>query len=341
MHRRRELEMAPLSVTMAISHYDHVEPVTSGQVPIEGTSPVFFELPIPEMFRRFINHQEWEISEMSSAQYLSRRAAGDDRVIALPIFTSRMFRHSSIIVRRDRIRTPEDLRGARMGTPEWTLSACVWARGMLSDMYGIRAADMSWFQGGLDRPGRAEAVRPPALGDDVSLTAVTDRSLEEMIYAGEIDAIMAPQYPPALRRAAESSDGLVARLFDNPVAAEAEYLERTGIFPIMHLVGMRRSFYEQHPWVASNVYRAFEAAKRIHYARLTDMSASRVPLPFVAEYLDGLKDRFGADPWPYGLDANRHVFETLIRYEREQGLITNEISPDELFAPVETFVDAV
>jgi 4,5-dihydroxyphthalate decarboxylase len=333
--------MAPLQFTMALSHYDHVESVLSGEVPIAGAEPVFFELPIPEMFRRFINTQEWEASEMSSAQYVSRRAAGDDRIIALPVFTSRMFRHSSIIVRRDRIRTPEDLRGARIGTPEWTLSACVWARGMLSDMYGIKPSDLTWFQGGLDRPGRGEAVKPPALGDEVSLTAVTDKSLEQMIYAGEIDAIMAPQYPPALRRASESSDGLVGPLFDDPLSAETAYLEQTGVFPIMHLLGLRRSFYEEHPWIASNVYRAFEASKRRYYERLVDIGASRVPLPLIGEYLTKLRERFGPDPWPYGLEANRHVFETLIRYEREQGLITNEISPDDLFAPVETFVDAM
>jgi 4,5-dihydroxyphthalate decarboxylase len=331
----------PLSLTMAISHYDHVEPVTSGEVRIEGADPVFFELPIPEMFRRFINAQEWELSEMSSAQYLSRRAAGDDRIIALPIFTSRMYRHTAIIVRRDRIRTAEDLRGARVGTPEWTLSACVWARGMLSDMYGVRPADMTWFQGGLDRPGRAEAVRPPALDDAVSLTAVTDRSLEEMIYAGDIDAIMAPQYPPALRRASESGDGLVGRLFDDPIAAEAAYLEKTGVFPIMHLVGLKRSFYEEHQWIASSVYRAFETAKQIHYSRILDAEVSRVPLPLIGEYVAEVQARFGSDPWPYGLEPNRHVLETLVRYEREQGLINNDLSVDELFVPADVFVDAI
>jgi 4,5-dihydroxyphthalate decarboxylase len=333
--------MAQIPLTMAISHYDHVEAVTSGQIPIEGVEPVFFELPIPEMFRRFINHQEWELSEMSSAQYVSRRAAGDDRIIALPIFTSRMFRHSSIIVRRDRIRSPEDLRGARMGTPEWTLSACVWARGMLSDMYRVHASDIQWFQGGLDRPGRAEAVKPPGLGDDVSLTAVSDRSLEEMIFAGDIDAIMAPQYPPGLRRASESSDGLVGRLFDDPVAAEADYLAQTGIFPIMHLVGLKRSLYDEHPWVAASVFRAFDAAKRAHYERVLNTDDSQVPLPFISDYVRGLEQRFGSDPWPYGLEPNRHVLETVVRYEREQGLITNDISVDDLFVPAEVFADAV
>jgi 4,5-dihydroxyphthalate decarboxylase len=331
-----------LPFTMAISHYDHCEAVTSGRIEIAGTAPVFFELPIPEMFRRFINLQEWEVSEMSSAQYVSRRAAGDDRIIALPIFTSRMFRHTSIIVRRDRIRTPEDLRGARMGIPEWVLSAAVWARGMLSDMYGITPADMTWFQAGLDRPGRAEAVKPPALGDDVSLTAVPDRSLEEMIYAGDIDAIMAPQFPGALGRAQEVGDELIGRLFQDHEAAEAEYLEHTGVFPIMHIVGMRRSFHDEHPWVASNVYRAFEAAKRRYLARLTDVSASRVPLPLIGDYMSRIERQFGEDPWPYGLEANRRAVETIIRYQREQGLIApdSDITPEDLFAPVETFVDA-
>lgn len=334
--------MPALPFTMAVSHYDHTDAVTSGRVKIAGTDPVFFELPIPEMFRRFINLQEWEASEMSSAQYVSRRAAGDDRIIALPVFTSRMFRHSSIIVRRDRIRTPEDLRGARVGTPEWAMSACVWARGMLSDMYGITPSDMTWFQGGLDRPGRGEAVKPPALSDDVSLTAVGDRSLEEMVYAGDIDAIIAAQYPGALRHAQEVGDGVVGRLFEDSVSAEADYLEHTGVFPIMHLLGLRRSFYEQHPWLASSIYRAFETAKRRYFARLMDISASRVPLPGIGDYVAGVSGRFGGDPWPYGLEENRHAIETLIRYEREQGLIApnSDVSPDELFAPVETFVDA-
>jgi 4,5-dihydroxyphthalate decarboxylase len=324
--------------TMAMGRYDHVDAVTSGAIPIEGTRPVFFELPIPEMFRRFINRQEWEASEMSSAQYLSRRAAGDDRIVALPIFTSRMFRHRSIIVRRDRIRSPEDLRGARIGTTEWTLSACVWARGMLADMYNIRPADMTWIQAGMDRPGRGEAVKPPALGDDVSLTAEGDRTLEEMIHAGDIDAIMAPQYPPGLRRAIAAPDGLVGPLFDDPVAAEADYLEQTGVFPIMHLVGLRRDFHEEHPWVASAIYEAFVEAKRRYYERLVEPGVSRAPLPLIGEYVARVQRRFGADPWPYGLEANRHVFETLIRYEREQGLIANDLSPDDLFASVEPFV---
>jgi 4,5-dihydroxyphthalate decarboxylase len=332
--------MSRLPFTMAISHYDHVESVTSGRVEIAGTDPLFFELPIPEMFRRFINGQEWEVSEMSSAQYLVRRAAGDDRVIALPIPTSRLFRHTAIIVRRDRVREPADLVGARCGTAEWTTTAGVYARGLLSDMYGVRPRDMTWFQGGLDRPGRAEAVRPPALDDDVELHPVADRSLEEMIYAGDLDAIIAPQFPPGLTRAVETGEGPIGRLFDDPVAAEAEYLEKTGVFPIMHLIGIRRSFYEQNPWIAASVFRAFEEAKRIYFERLEDRSVSNAPLPLVGGFLERVRERFGDDPWPYGLEPNRHVFETLIRYEREQGLLAGEISVDELFVPAEVLAGA-
>jgi 4,5-dihydroxyphthalate decarboxylase len=332
-----------LEFTMAISHYDHVDPLISGEVEITGTSPLFFELPIPEMFRRFITHQEWEVSEMSSAQYVSRRAAGDDRVVALPVFTSRLFRHSSILVRRDRIHAPEDLCGKRIGVPEWTNSAGVWARGMLSDMYGVKPRDVTWFQAGIERPGRPEVFKPPALSDDVSLTAVPDRSLEEMLYAGDLDAVIAPQYPGALGRAQELGDDLVGRLFQDSVRAEAEYLERTGMFPIMHVVGLRRSFHEAHPWLAVNLYRAFEEAKRRYFARLVDDQVSRVPLPGIGDYVRRIEQRFGGDPWPYGLEANRGVVETIIRYQREQGLIDggSDIAPEDLFVAVETLVDTV
>ena len=328
---------------MAISHYDHVEPLVSGEVEIAGASPLFFELPIPEMFRRFINHQEWEVSEMSSAQYISRRAAGDDRIIALPVFTSRLFRHSSILVRRDRIHAPEDLRGKRVGIPEWTNSAGVWARGLLSDMYGLRPEDMTWFQAGIERAGRPEVVKPPALSDEVSLTAVGDRSLEEMLYAGDLDAVIAPQYPGALGHAQVAGDDLVGRLFEDSVRAEADYLERTGLFPIMHIVGVRRSFHEAHPWLTANLYRAFEAAKQRYFARLSDREVSRVPLPGIAHHLARIEERFGGDPWPYGLQDNRRAVETIIRYQREQGLIDSDsdISPDDLFVTVETLVETM
>lgn len=330
-----------LRLTVAMTSYDHAYAITSGEVEIAGVAPNFVDLPIPEAFRRFVNSLDWDIAEMSSAQYVTRRLAGDDRIVAIPVFTSRMFRHTAIYVRKDRIRTPEDLRGARVGTTEWILTACVYARGLLSDMYGITASDMRWVQAGMDRPGRAQAVTAPHLPADLELVPEPERTLQDMLWSGELDAVMAPQYPLAFRRAAESGD-LVGRLFESPVAAEREYFAKTGVFPIMHMLGIRRELLDEHRWLASNVYRAFEVARRRYFARLDDIAASRVPIPWIAAHLQTLRETFGPDLWPYGVEPNRIVLETFLRYCAEQGLIADAgADVDELFVPVEPFVDGM
>lgn len=328
-------------LTVAMTSYDHAQAITSGEVEIAGVDPVFIDIPIPESFRRFINTEDWDVAEMSSAQYLTRWAAGDRRIAALPVFTSRMFRHSCIYVRKDRIKTPDDLRGARIGTTEWVLTACVYARGMLSDMYGIRPGDMTWVRAGMDRPGRAEGVLPPALPPDVSITHEPERTLQDMLWAGEIDAVMAPQYPLGFRAAADSGD-LVGPLFDRTGEAEREYYAKTKVFPIMHMVGIRRSVLDEHRWLGSNVFRSFEVARRRYFARLEDIAASRVPIPWVAGHLDKLREVFGPDLWPYGIEANRTTLETFVRYAAEQGLIERtDFDVADLFAPVEPFVDGM
>jgi 4,5-dihydroxyphthalate decarboxylase len=328
-------------LTVAITSYDHTQAITAGEVEIAGVDPVFVDIPIPESFRRFINTQDWDVAEMSSAQYLTRWASGDRRIAALPIFTSRMFRHSCIYVRKDRIRVPEDLRGARIGTTEWVLTACVYARGMLADMYGIGPGDVEWVRAGMDRPGRAEAVLPPALPSNVSITHEPERTLRDMLWAGEIDAVMAPQYPLSFRAAASAGD-LVGPLFDRRVEAEREYYAKTGVFPIMHMVGIQQAVLDEHRWLASNIYRAFEVARRRYFARLEDIAASRVPIPWVTSHLDQLRAVFGPDLWPYGIEANRTTLETFVRYSRDQGLIASaDLDVADLFTHVEPFVDGM
>jgi 4,5-dihydroxyphthalate decarboxylase len=339
--KKADMRQNRIQLTFAMTSYDHTHAITAGEVEIAGVDPIFIDLPIPESFRRFINTQDWDVAEMSSAQYVTRRLGGDDRIVALPIFTSRMFRHSCVYVRKDRIAKPEDLRGARVGTTEWILTACVYARGLLSDMYGITPADMSWVQAGMDRPGRAQAVLPPAFPDGVELVSEPERTLQDMLWAGEIDAVMAPQYPLGFRTAAASSD-LVGRLFEQPAGAEREYFAKTGVFPIMHMVGIRREVLEQHRWVASNIYRAFEVARRRYFARLEDIAASRVPIPWIGDHLDRLCGIFGQDIWPYGIEPNRTTIETFLRYAAEQGLISDpDVDVADLFAPIEPFVDGM
>jgi 4,5-dihydroxyphthalate decarboxylase len=321
---------APLRFTFAISSYDHVRAVVDGRIPIEGAEPLFIQLPIPEMFRRFATTQDWDVSEFSFGQYGTRRAAGDDRIVGIPVFPSRMYRHTSIYVRAERIRAPVDLIGSRIGIPAWANSAGVWARGMLADMHGIRASDVTWYQGGVDRPGRSEVLTYPHLPDDVRIIPVTDRGIEEMLWAGDLEAIIIPAPPPSIETSA-ASGGLIRRLYDDPRTAERLYREKTGCLPIMHLLGISRALFDSDPSIAGRIYAAMELARREYFARLEDTAASLVPIPWVADHLESLGAVFGADPWPYGVEANRTTLETYLRYLRAQGLAAGQVEPGDLF----------
>jgi 4,5-dihydroxyphthalate decarboxylase len=324
-------------ITLAISSYDHVNELRHGQVTIEGADTRFIELPIPEIFRRF---SEWEVSEMSSAKYVALRSSGDDRVQAIPVFTSRLFRHTCIYVRTDRIKAPRDLIGARVGVPSWSMTAGVFARGLLSDMYQVRAQDISWVQAGLDRPGRSESIRLAALPEGVAIEPNQTGTLENMLWSGEIDAVISPAVPESFDRSRQTG-GPIGRLFPDSAGAEREYFKKTGVLPIMHLIVIRKDVVAAHPWLVTNLYRAFEVAKRRYFDRLLDISASRLPIPWIDEHLARIQEILGQDPWPYGVEPNRVALEALIRYCGEQGLLGRDIAVDELFLQVETFVDGV
>ena len=324
-------------ITLAISTYDHVNDLRHGLVTIEGADPRFIELPIPEIFRRF---REWDVTEMSAAKYVSLRSSGEDSVQAIPVFTSRLFRHSSIYVRTDRIKEPRDLIGGRVGIPSWSMTAGVFARGLLADMYQVHPQDITWIQAGLDRPGRTEPIRLPALPTGITIESNQAGTLEDLLWSGEIDAVISPAVPESFDRSWQTG-GSIGRLFPHSAGDERAYFKETGVFPIMHLVALRREIVAAHPWLATNLYRAFEIAKRRYFERLLDISASRLPVPWVEEHLANVKGILGADPWPYGVEPNRVALDALIRYSREQGLLASDITADELFLEVETFVDGV
>lgn len=316
--------------TFAISSYDHVRDVVDGRIPIEGAEPLFIQLPIPEMFGRFVGSGDWDVSEMSFAQYGTMRASGDDRIVGIPVFPSRMYRHTAIYVRADRIKAPQDLPGSRVGIPTWANSAGVWARGMLSDMHGIQPADVTWYRGGIDRPGRPQHLTPAHLPDGVRIVPVADRSLEEMLWTGDLDAIIVPS-PPASIEASAASGGLVRWLYDDPWTAERQYLEKTGCLPIMHVVGIRRGFYDREPGLAGRIYQALNLAKQRYFDRLDDAAVSRVPLPWIGEHLESLAAILGNQIWPYGVEPNRPTLQTYLRYIRDQGLIADQVDPADLF----------
>ena len=315
-----------LSFTFAISSYDHVREVVDGHIPIEGADPLFVRLPIPEMFRRFVLHGDWDVSEMSFAQYGTMRASGEDRIVGIPVFPSRIYRHSSIFVRSDRIKSPADLPGSRIGIAAWANSAAVWGRGLLADMHDIQLADVTWYQAGIDRPGRPEVVQARYLDDDVRVIPVPDRCLEEMLWAGDLEAIIVPNPPPSIETSAVTG-GLVRYLYDDLAGAEREYRDRTGCVPIMHVIGINRNLYDQDPGIATRIYAALDTARRRYFERLMDPSVSWAPIPWVRGHLRSL----AADPWPYGVTPNESTLRAYLRYLRTQGLIGHSIEPAALF----------
>ena len=324
MSTRKNLEL-----TLAISDYDHVRDLISGVVPVEGVDLTCLEYPVEEIFFRFTLLREWQVSELSLAKYSSLRASGDESVIAIPVFPSRAFRHSAIFVRDDGpIDEPPSLVGRRIGIPEWTQTATVYARALLAESYGVELTSVEWVQAGTNEPGRIEGV-PVRLPDGVEVTPVRDRSLNELLVAGEIDAVIAA-HPPAEFL---NGSGRIVRLFSDYRAVEAQYFRDTGIFPIMHVVVLRADVHEAHPWVAMNLVTAFEEAKRRSVQRVLDANVPRFPVPWGAAQAEAAQVLFGRDFWPYGIEDNRTTLSHFLRYAYEQGVCARRLEPEDLFAP--------
>jgi 4,5-dihydroxyphthalate decarboxylase len=247
----------------------------------------------------------------------------------VPAFVSRAFRHTAIYVRTDRIKKPSDLKGKRIGVPEYQLTANVWARAILHDDHGVTPADIRWIRGGLIEAGRLEKISI-TLPEDVKLEdAPPGRTLSSMLEAGDIDGVIGPRVPTPFERGHPH----VGWLFADPVAAAKEYFKRTGIFPIMHIIGVRRELAEQHPWLPAAVLKAFERSKAIALEKLSDTSSTKVTLPFVEEQLIGARKLMGEDFWSYGVEKNRKVLDYFLGQHHAQGLSSRRVSVDELFHP--------
>lgn len=320
--------MAKLQLSVAIGDYDRTRPLIDGTVQIDGVAPICMTLSPEEIFFRAFRHAEFDICELSLSSFAVKTAAGNCPYVGVPAFLSRAFRHTSIYVRTDRIRQPADLKGKRVGLPEYQLTANVWARALLEDEYGVKPSDITWVRGGIDQPGRLEKIAiklPPSVrledaGDGQTISGLLDR--------GEIDGFMAPRPPTC---AGINPD--VGWLFPDPTAAAKDFYSRTGIFPIMHLVGVRRSLAEQHPWLPAAVLKAFEQAKSVALAKLGDTSATKVTLPFVEEQLKAARELLGPDFWSYGVEPNRKTLQTFLRHHHGQGLSSRLVDIAELFHP--------
>jgi 4,5-dihydroxyphthalate decarboxylase len=319
--------MDPLPLVLAISEYDHVRDLISGRVVPEGMRLICLNLPIEEIFHRFIINREWDVSEMSMAKYVSLISQNDTSLSAIPVFPSRVFRHSSLYVRRDGpVRAPADLVGRRVGVPEWAQTAAVYSRGFLTRQYDIDLASIEWVQAGVDQPGRNEKVRL-RLPEGITLAPVMDATLSDMLRDGRLDAVLSARPP----RCFQEKHPSIRRLFENFLEVEAAYYDETGIFPIMHVIAIRREVLERHPWAAMNLFKAFDEAKNRSLERALDATASRFPIPWSYVHAQRAQSRFGRDYWPYGIDDNRPTLDAFLQYAYEQGVCHRRLAVEELF----------
>ncbi len=321
--------MSKLKLSVAIGNYDRARALFDGSVQIDGVDPIFMTLPPEEIFFRAFRTMDFDICELSMSSFTVKTAQGNCPYVGVPAFVSRAFRHNSIYVRTDRIKSPADLKGKRVGLPEYQLTACVWARIILEDDHGIKPSDVIWVRGGIDDPSRPEKITI-ALPPGVRLeNAPAGKTISELLETGDIDAFIAPRVPSLAGKA----DPRIGWLFPDPIAAGRDYYRRTGIFPIMHVTGVRRTLVDEHPWLPAAVLKAFGQAKAKCLEELEDTATSKCTLPFVEEQLRAARDLMGHDFWSYGLAKNRKVLETFLRHHHAQGLSPRLVTPEELFHP--------
>jgi 4,5-dihydroxyphthalate decarboxylase len=319
--------MPDLALSLAISAYDHVMDLVRGRVRAEGVALATSELPNEEIFFRMLHFGEWDVAEFSMGKYASLAAGGAPPFRAIPVFPSRAFRQSSFYVAASAgITGAADLAGRRVGIPEWAQTAGIYARAYLQHQCGVALRDIHWVQGGLNEAGRKEkvSVSPPP---GVAIEAVEERSLTEMLLSGDLDAIVSAREPAAFL----AGDSRVKRLWPECRLIEEAYYRATGIFPIMHVMVIKSAALDQNPWIAMNLFKAFEEAKRNSLRGLASVTTSRIPVPWSQYALRDAQKVFGEDCWPYGLDPNRRTLESFLQYCCEQGVTDRRMQIEELF----------
>jgi len=322
-----------LPLTLACGVYDRMVPLFTGEVRPEGIELNFIPMPLPrETFDRMAGGLEFDLSEFSSSEFISRYGTGSSPFVAIPVFPSRLFRHGFIAVNPQRIRAPKDLEGKRVGVALYTMTAAVWIKGLLQHEYGVDLSTIRWLQGAIEVAGPHGNPTVPPLVRPVPIEINrSGRSLNQLLADGELDAVIGSRLAPAL-----GTSSNVARLFPNYPEVERDYFRRTGIFPIMHLVAIRRDVFERHPFVATSLYKAFCRSKELALERMRFSGMLQAMLPWMLAEVESDAQIFGADPWPYGVEPNRVTLQALVGYMVDQGLIERAVTVDELFVP--TFV---
>lgn len=322
--------MPDLPLTLACVATDRSRPVLDGRVKVPGVDFTFMPGEPEIIFKTALREQAYDVSEMSMSSHITVTARGDAHYVGIPVFPSRAFRHSGIYVRSDRgIDKPEDLKGRTIGLPEYQQTAALWVRGILRDLHGVGVRDVQWRIGGVEQAGLGERIKLDLPADIDAAPIGPDETLNGLLAAGEIDAIVSPRPPSSL----DDPDIPVSRLFPDYRAAEIDYHKRTGFFPIMHCLAIRRSLAEEHPDLPAKLFAAFAEARDMALAELGLINVLRVSLPWIATALAETRDIMGGDIWPYGFGANRDELAAMTRYAHEDGLTAERLDPEALFHP--------
>jgi 4,5-dihydroxyphthalate decarboxylase len=322
--------MSKLELTFGCWNYDRTRALMDGAVQADGIDLNYLNMPVEETFFRMLRHREFDVAEMSLSSYTVSLFSEARPFIAIPVFPSRLFRHSSIYVNAESgIREPRDLIGKRVGNPEYQMTAPVWIRGILADHYGVPVGSVTYYTGGEEEPDRPEKLKldlPPS----IRIKRIgPGQTLSRMLHEGEIDALQTARMPSSFLK----GDGKVRRLFENYVEVERDYFRQTKIFPIMHTIVIRRDVYEANRWVAQSLMKAFIEAQRRTYEDLQETAALKTMLPWLTAHVEEARREMGEDFWPYGFEKNRETLRTFLRYSFEQGLSKRQLEPEELFAP--------
>ena len=316
-----------LQLSIATTDYDHLRDLRFGLVNAEGIDLNWLNLGHHECFARFTANREFDLSELSFAKFAAQVTRKDSDIIGLPVICSRLFRFSSFYVnRKSKIKTVADLKGKRIGSPEWAHSAAVYMRGWMHNDMGVKLTDVHWYQAGANSPGREEKVELN-LPKGLKLTRVSDKSLSELLAQGEIDCAIIARPPNCFLEGHPD----VVRLFPDYRLMEEKYYEKTKVWPIMHIIAMRKCIIQEHPWAARNLYNAFLESKRRSVERLLDPIVSRYPLAWLPNHARDMRDIFGDDPFPYGIEENRATWEQMALYTFQQGIAHRQFKPEEIF----------
>jgi 4,5-dihydroxyphthalate decarboxylase len=319
--------MKKLHLTIATEDYDHFRDFRTGAVQAEGIEHTWLMPELHEIFARFTANREWDVSELSFAKFSTQVTRENADILALPVVCSRLFRYSAFYVnKKSGIKSPKDLKGKRVGSPEWAHTAAVYMRGWLNDEHGIALKDIDWVQAGTNEPGRTEKVEIN-LPAGVNLTRLDTKTLSGMVASGEIDCALVARPPDCFVKGHPD----VERLFPNYLEMEEQVYAQTKVWPIMHVIAIKRSLLDAYPWVAGSLYNAFNESKNRALSRFYEQAVSRYPMPWMATYARRMRDMFDGDPFPFGIDENRATFEQFLRYTYEQGIAHRHATVDEIF----------